>query len=184
MSNLSQQSEPAKSVICPECGDSEGIYSIQSLYTDLLSGKKMPVELRSGISRTTFIKQISPPQIPKKDLITSFHPDFVVILGLIVAIYALFTLLVDLKPFLIPIVLVITLILAIYVFFRRRFINRHNIALQQRTELLDKVRKIVDIWMELKYCPLDNLVFLTDHSLKTELSKLTNFLNSGLDHQG
>lgn len=184
MSEISIGTDLTKNGGCPVCGNSDATIPIHLLYADMLVGEKMPKGMQPGISRAKLMKQIFPPRIPKKNLAASLNPDFIIALGLIVIVYLVITQLSGLRNYLLPMGIGIIIFLGIYLFIRRWFIDRHDHAIKEREEKLSKVREKAEVWMELIYCPKDNLVFLPDHSLKLELDLLKVYLNADLKDQG
>lgn len=181
MSEISIGTDLTKNGGCPVCGNSDATIPIHLLYADMLVGEKMPKGMQPGLSRAKLIKQIFPPRIPKKNLTASLNPDFLIALGLIVTAYLVITQLSGLMDYLLPMGIGVIIFIGIYLFTRRWFLDRHDHAIKEREEKLSRVRAKADIWMELIYCPKDNLIFLPDHSLKLELDQVKTYLNSDLN---
>ena len=138
MSEFSIETDLTKNGGCPVCGNSDATIPIHLLYADMLVGEKMPKGMQPGISRAKLMKQIYPPRIPKKNLTASLNPDFIIALGLIVIAYMLITQLSGLKDYLLPMGIGIIIIIGIYLFTRRWFINRYHRAIKEREEEADQ----------------------------------------------
>lgn len=153
---------------CPECGEEVHLFSISKLFIDLLDGKSVPEALGKGFNRAKIIRMISPPSIPRKDLISSIHPDFLLTLIVIIGLYSIVT-----QPKVIALIAIgLILITGIYVVMRKRILARFNGNNQQREAEARDISSAVDIWMELYFCPKNDFVFHPDRPFRYSLEKL------------
>jgi hypothetical protein len=139
-------------VICPQCGASEPVEKVSTLY---LQGS----EARKGALHNLG-RRLAPPSSGKKELTRPVHPDTVVILFSCVLPFFLVGILNQQRGMFIPILVVLVCAYGLYFYKRKAAIARFE--QEKNNQLRDRVRieRAIGVWMKLYYCSSDDSVFI------------------------
>lgn len=184
------QAKPTKQVVCPECGRSEGIEKVSTIY---LAGIKkgrassqpgddlaaQVLERLPGLSAQdlhTLSRGLAPPAEGKGIPTRPVHPDLVVMVFSLVMPIFIIGILNQQRGALIPILVVLALAYGLYFFKRKDIIAKFNRAQDEQKEKQKRIERGVQQWMKLYYCSQDEGVFLPGKKELIPVAEIIQYL--------
>lgn len=187
-----QSKENPRKVICPECGRSEGVEKVSTIY---LAGIRVKRSSTSGQIDEDLASQVlehlpgltaqdlhslsrdlAPPSSGKAGPIRPVHPDLVVLVftGLIPIFI---TGIVNQQPaVLIPVLIILALAYGLYFYKRRVIIAKFIQAQEEQKEKQALVERGIQNWMKLYYCSREEGVFIPGRRELVSVNELLNYL--------
>jgi hypothetical protein len=113
-----------ESEVCPICGESKDTTHLYKMYSELLNGS--PSQTIQGITKKQLTIMVSPPTIVKNGGLTSFHPDLLAFLLIIIFTYLFAIQLLEKGPYTFIYGLGVGVLLITYWFFRKKLTARYE----------------------------------------------------------
>jgi hypothetical protein len=161
----------AKEICCPQCGQSDRVEKVSTVYLVGIGLNRQPVDPASQVevkfkladlSQTdlhSLARQLKPPASTRKLPTRPLHPDLIVItFSLIVPIF-LFGIWTSQTASLLPVLGFLAVLYALYFWRRKAIVGRFEARQSAQRASDERVRQAIERWMKLYYCARDDVVF-------------------------
>lgn len=187
---MTQVKEIPRQVICPQCGRSEGVEKVSTLY--LAGIKKAGASSQPGDDLASQVlarlpdltpqdlhalsRELAPPSSGKAAPTRPVHPDLVVLVFSLVIPIFIIGILNQQRGALIPILILLALAYGLYFLKRKDILAKFARAQADQKEKQARIERGVKNWMKLYYCTQDESVFLPGKKELVPVEEMTNYL--------
>lgn len=136
----------------------------------------LQVSAISGSELKIISRKIKPPASPKQAFNRPVHPDTVVLSFSLLVPFFIFGILQSQASMLIPMIIILVVAYGLYIWQRKKIIQRFNLNLAEKTAAEKRIRRALDRWMHLYYCLRDDVVFQPDDGQATPVDLIHGYL--------
>jgi len=188
--HLSAAKSTSRQVTCPQCGRSEGVEKVSTLY--LAGIKKAGASDQSGEDLASQVlarlpdltpqglhalsRELAPPSSGKAAPNRPVHPDLVVLVFSLVIPIFIIGILNQQRGVLIPVLVFLALAYGLYFLKRKDILAKFARAQAEQKEKQARIERGVKSWMKLYYCTLDEGVFLPGRNELVPVEEMLNYL--------
>lgn len=179
-------------VTCPQCGRSEEIEKVSTLYLAGIQVKRSSTSDQPGEDLASQVlarlpnltpqdlqalsRALAPPSSAKAALTRLVHPDLVVLVFSLVIPIFLVGILNQQRVALIPVLVVLALAYGLYFYKRKDILAKFAQTQSEQKAKQTRIERGVKTWMKLYYCTQDEGVFLPGKKELVPIEELTNYL--------
>lgn len=158
---------------CPQCGLSDQVEKVSTVYLVGIGLKRQPVEGEPDSAAVKFklidlspaelralARRLKPPAATKRLPSRPLHPDLIVLTFSLVFPIFIYGILVSQPPSLPPILIFLAVVYGLYFWQRKAIITRFENRQATERAADERVRRGIERWMKLYYCAHDDGVFI------------------------
>ncbi len=178
-------------IACPLCGESESVEKVSVLYLTGLNARRSagsahfepgtsddPAQRSSSVisNSASLNRKLAPPASGKQVLMRSIHPDMIVLVFSVIAPFFLLSIYRSQAGSLIPILVLVVGLYALYFWQRKKIIRQFESQQSQRQAEEQRIHRAIARWMKLYYCAKDEVVFEPGVDQITPVDQMMGFL--------